>query len=109
MALVRPVISKNPDIQSDDEIAAAFPTKIKSIILNQLTNKINTKEVTSSKKRKNTSLLKQTDRFISHTDPIRHIKRGVQMLKKVKTYLIENEASLLEQIITLINHALAHT
>jgi hypothetical protein len=37
------------------------------------------------------------------------MERGVQMLEKVKTHLSENEASLLEQAITLINHALAHT
>jgi hypothetical protein len=49
------------------------------------------------------------DRFISHTDSIRHMERGVQILEKVKTYLSENEASLLEQAIILINHALAHT
>jgi hypothetical protein len=83
---------------------------MKSIILNQLTNRINTKEAANlSKKRKNTSPLKQTDRFISHTDLIRHIERGVQILKKAKTYLTENEASLLEQAIILINHTLAHT
>jgi hypothetical protein len=81
---------------------------MKSVILSQLTNRINTKEA-ASKKRKNTSPLKQTDRFISHTDPIKHMERGVQMLEKAKTHLSENEASLLEQAITLINHALAHT
>jgi hypothetical protein len=37
------------------------------------------------------------------------MKRGVQILEKTKTHLLENEASLLEQAITLINHALAHT
>jgi hypothetical protein len=37
------------------------------------------------------------------------MERGVQMLKEAKTHLTENEASLLEQAITLINHALAHT
>jgi hypothetical protein len=37
------------------------------------------------------------------------MERGVQMLEEVKTHLTENEASLLEQAITLINHALAHT
>jgi hypothetical protein len=37
------------------------------------------------------------------------MKKGVQMLEKAKTHLSENEASLLEQAITLINHALAHT
>jgi hypothetical protein len=109
MALVRLIISKNPDAQSDDEIAAASLTRMKSVILSQLTNRINTKEAASSKKRKNTSPLKQTDRFTSHTDPIRHMKRGVQMLEKTKTHLTENEASLLKQAITLINHALAHT
>jgi hypothetical protein len=49
------------------------------------------------------------DRFISHTDPIRHMKRGVQILEKAKIYLSENEVSLLEQAIILINHALTHT
>jgi hypothetical protein len=37
------------------------------------------------------------------------MERGVQMLEEVKTHLTENEASLLEQAITLINHALAYT
>jgi hypothetical protein len=83
---------------------------MKSIILNQLTDRINTKEAaSSSKKRKNTSPLKQMNKFTSHTDPIRHMERGVQILEKAKTHLSENEASLLEQAITLINHALAHT
>jgi hypothetical protein len=108
MALVRPV-TPNPDTQSDDEIAAASLTRMKSVILSQLTNRINTKEAASSKKRKNTFPLKQTDRFTSHTDPIRHMERGVQMLEEAKTHLSKNEASLLEQAITLINHALAHT
>jgi hypothetical protein len=75
-----------------------------------LIDKINIKEAaSSSKKRKNTSSLKQMNKFISHTDLIRHMKRGVQMLEKVKTYLSKNETSLLEQAIILINHALAHT
>jgi hypothetical protein len=33
----------------------------------------------------------------------------MQMLEEVKTYLAKNEASLLEQAILLIQHALAHT
>jgi hypothetical protein len=49
------------------------------------------------------------DKFISHTDLIRHMEKGVQMLEKAKTHLSENKASLLEQAITLINHALTHT
>jgi hypothetical protein len=109
MAFGRPV-TPNRDTQSKDEITAASPTRMKSVIFSQLTDRINTKEAaSSSKKRKNTSPLKQTDRFTSHTDLIRHMERGVQMLEEVKTYLLENEASLLEQAIILINHALAHT
>jgi hypothetical protein len=54
------------------------------------------------KKRKQTSLLKQSDRFIARTDPVRHMKRGIQMLEKAKTYLVKNEASLLEQAISLV-------
>jgi hypothetical protein len=109
MALVRPV-TLNRDTQSEDEITAASLTRMKSVIFSLLTDRINIKEAaSSSKKRKNTSSLKQTDRFTSHTDPIRHMKRGVQILEEAKTHLTENKASLLEQAITLINHALAHT
>jgi hypothetical protein len=108
MALVKSVIP-NRDTQLKDKITATSLTRMKSIILNQLIDRINTKKAINSKKRKNTSPLKQTDRFISHTDLIRYIKRGVQMLEKAKTHLIKNEVSLLEQAITLINHALAHT
>jgi hypothetical protein len=59
MTLVRLIISKNPDAQSDDEIATTSLTRIKNVILSQLTNKMNIKEAVSlSKKRKNTSPLK---------------------------------------------------
>jgi hypothetical protein len=37
------------------------------------------------------------------------MKRDMQMLKKAKTHLAKNEASLLKQTISLIQHALAHT
>ena len=37
------------------------------------------------------------------------MERGVQLLEEAKTHLAKNEASLLEQAITLIQHALAHT
>jgi hypothetical protein len=37
------------------------------------------------------------------------MKRGMQMLEKIKTHLAKNEASLLEQAISLIQYALAHT
>jgi hypothetical protein len=37
------------------------------------------------------------------------MERGMQMLKKIKTHLAKNEASLLEQAITLMQHTLAHT
>jgi hypothetical protein len=58
MALGRPVTPPNPDAQLENEIAAASP-RMKSVILSQLTDRINIKEAaSSSKKRKNTSLLK---------------------------------------------------
>jgi hypothetical protein len=37
------------------------------------------------------------------------MKRDMQMLEKVKTHLAKNEASLLEQAISLVQYALAHT
>jgi hypothetical protein len=37
------------------------------------------------------------------------MERGMQMLEKAKTHLAKNEASLLEQVISLVQHALAHT
>jgi hypothetical protein len=37
------------------------------------------------------------------------MKRDMQMLEEVKTHLAKNEASLLEQAISLVQHALAHT
>jgi hypothetical protein len=37
------------------------------------------------------------------------MKKGMQMLEEAKTHLAKNEASLLEQAITLVRHALAHT
>src|SRR5258707_10257060 len=108
MAFTRPRTPPNP--QSENEIAAASPTRKKSVILSQLINRINTEGAAClSKKRKNTFPLKQKDRFISHTDPIRHMERGVQMLEEAKTHLAKNEASLLEQAIILVQHALAHT
>jgi hypothetical protein len=37
------------------------------------------------------------------------MERDMQMLEEIKTHLAKNEASLLEQAILLIQHALAHT
>jgi hypothetical protein len=37
------------------------------------------------------------------------MERNMQMLEKVKTHLAKNEASLLEQALLLVQHALAHT
>jgi hypothetical protein len=37
------------------------------------------------------------------------MERGMQMLEEAKTHLAKNEASLLEQAILLVQHALAHT
>jgi DNA polymerase III alpha subunit len=61
------------------------------------------------KKRKQTFPLKQSDKFIARTDPVRYIKKGMQILEEAKTHLAKNKTSLLEQAISLIQHALAHT
>jgi uncharacterized membrane protein YccC len=37
------------------------------------------------------------------------MERDIQMLEKAKTHLAKNEASLLKQAISLVQHALAHT
>jgi hypothetical protein len=110
MALIRPV-TPQPDTQSEDEIAASVPTRPKkAFTFRQSISKTNTEETPyTGKKRKNTSPIKQTDRFTTHTDPIRHMERGVQMLEEAKAHLAKNEASLLEQAIILVQHALAHT
>jgi hypothetical protein len=107
MTIVRPE-TPQPDTQSEDEIAISAPTK--KFTFHQPISQSG-KETTPDivKKRKQTSPLKQSNRFIARTDPVRHIKRGMQMLKETKTYLAKNEAFLLKQAISLIQHALAHT
>jgi hypothetical protein len=107
MAIERPE-TPQPDTQSEDEIAVSAPTK--KFTFQQPISQTST-EVTLDivKKRKQTSPLKQSDRFIARTDPVRHMERGMQMLEEAKTHLAKNEASLLERAITLMQHALAHT
>jgi hypothetical protein len=107
MAIVRPEIPQ-PNTQSEDEIAVS--ASIKKFTFHQPISQSG-KKITPDivKKRKQTSPLKQSDRFIARTDLIRHMERDMQMLEKAKTHLTKNEASLLEQAITLIQHALAHT
>jgi hypothetical protein len=107
MTIVRPE-TPQPDTQSEDKIAISALTK--KFTFHQLISQSG-KEATLNivKKRKQTFPLKQSDRFIARTDLIRHIKRGMQMLKKAKTHLTKNKASLLEQAISLIQHALAYT
>src|SRR5258707_2325162 len=84
---------------SEDETADLPRTRTRSVTRSQLTNNINIEEITClGKKRK-----------LAHTNPIRQIEKGMQLLEEAKTHLAKNEASLLEQAITLINHALAHT
>jgi hypothetical protein len=89
------------DTQSKDEIAISAPTK--KFTFHQPISQAG-KEATPDiiKKRKQTSPLKQSDRFIARTDPVRHMKRGMQMLEKAKIYLAKNKASLLEQAISLV-------
>jgi hypothetical protein len=101
-------VTPQPDTQSEDEIAVSASTR--KFIFHQLISQTSTETTPDIvKKRKHTFLLKQSDRFIARTDLVRHMKRGIQMLEEAKTYLAKNEASLLEQAITLIRHALAHT
>jgi DNA polymerase III alpha subunit len=107
MAIVRPEIPQ-PDTQSEDEIAVSAPTK--KFTFHQPISQSGKEAIPDIvKKRKQTSPLKQSDRFIARTDPVRHMKRGMQMLEEAKTHLAKNEASLLEQAISLVQHALAHT
>jgi hypothetical protein len=107
MAIVRPE-TPQPDTQSEDEIAISAFTK--KFTFHQPISQSGKKAIPDIvKKRKQTSLLKQSDRFIARTDSVRHIERGMQMLEEAKTHLKKNKASLLEQAISLVQHALAHT
>jgi hypothetical protein len=100
IAIVR-LETPQPDTQSENEIAVSVPTK--KFTFHQPISQSG-KEATPDiiKKRKQTSPLKQSDRFIARTDPVRHMKRNMQMLEKIKTHLAKNEASLLEQAISLV-------
>jgi hypothetical protein len=100
MTIVRPK-TPQPNTQSEDEIAVSAP--IKKFTFHQPISQLG-KEATPDiiKKRKQTSLLKQSDRFITRTDPVRHMEKDMQILEKAKTHLTKNKASLLEQAISLI-------
>jgi hypothetical protein len=84
---------------SEDETADSPRTKTRSVTRSQSKNNTNTEEITCLGKKQK----------LAHTNPIRQIEKGMQLLEEAKTHLAKNEASLLEQAITLINHALAHT
>jgi hypothetical protein len=100
MAIERPE-TPQPDTQSENEIAVSAFTK--KFTFHRLISQTGTKTISDIvKKRKQTFLLKQSDRFIARTDLIRHIERDMQMLKKAKTHLAKNEAFLLEQAISLV-------
>jgi hypothetical protein len=100
MAIERLKIPQS-DTQSENEIAvSAF---IKKFTFYRPISQIGTEIIPDIvKKRKQTFLLKQSDRFIARTDLVRHMKRDMQMLEEAKTHLAKNEASLLEQAIILI-------
>jgi hypothetical protein len=90
-----------PDTQSENKIAISIFTK--KFTFYRLISQTGTEIISDIvKKRKQTFLLKQSDRFIARTDSIRHIEKNMQMLEKAKTYLAKNEVSLLEQAIILI-------
>jgi hypothetical protein len=107
MAIERPE-TPQPVTQLKDEIAVSAPTR-KFTFYRPISQISKETTLNTAKKRKQTSPLKQSDRFIARTDPVRHMKKGMQMLKKAKTHLAKNKASLLEQAISLVQHALAHT
>jgi hypothetical protein len=100
IAIERPE-TPQPVTQSEDKIAVSAPTK--KFTFHRLISQTSKKAILdTAKKRKHTSPLKQLDRFIARTDPVRHIKKDMQMLEKAKIHLIKNEASLLKQAILLI-------
>jgi hypothetical protein len=100
MAIERPEIPQL-NTQSEDEIAVS--ALIKKLTFYRPISQTGTEAIPDiAKKRKQTFPLKQSDRFIARTNPIRHMERGMQMLEKAKTHLAKNEASLLEQAILLV-------
>jgi hypothetical protein len=101
MAIERPE-TPQPVTQLENEIAVS--ASIKKFTFYRPISQISKKATLDiAKKRKHTSPLKQLDRFIARTDPIRHIKKGMQMLEKAKTYLAKNEASLLLLLLLFFN------
>jgi hypothetical protein len=100
MAIERQEIPQ-PVTQLENEIAVSAPTK--KFIFHRPISQISKKATLDiAKKRKQTFPLKQLNRFITRTDSVRYMKRDMQILKKTKTYLAKNKASLLEQTISLI-------
>jgi hypothetical protein len=53
----------------------------------------------TGKKRKNDSLLKQSERFTVYIDPIKNMERAIEMLSVSCDLITEKESSLLRQII----------
>jgi hypothetical protein len=100
MAIERPKIPQ-PVTQSKNKIAVSVPIR-KFTFYRPISQTSKKTTLNTAKKRKHTFLLKQSDRFIARTDPVRHMERGMQMLEEIKTYLAKNEASLLEQAILLV-------
>jgi hypothetical protein len=75
MAIVRPEIPQS-DTQSEDEIAISAPTK--KFTFYQLISQSGKETIPDIiKKRKQTFPLKQSDRFITRTDSVRHMKRDM--------------------------------
>ena len=72
MAIVRPE-TPQPDTQSEDEIAVSVPTK--KFTFHQPISQTGKEAVPDIvKKRKQTSPLKQSDRFMARTDPVKKQK-----------------------------------
>jgi hypothetical protein len=75
MAIVRPEIPQL-DTQSEDEIAVSAFTK-KFTFYQPISQSDKEAIPDIIKKRKQTSSLKQSDRFIIRTDPVRHMERDI--------------------------------
>ena len=62
-----------------------------------------------AKKWKNTSPLKQTERFTTSADPIKYLERAAEMLMEARDLLDEKNGETVAKAIKWINHAMNNT
>jgi len=106
LSLIRPETPRR-DTQSDDELNCS-PTGFKSTARSQLSAR-RPLQATGPKKRKNTSPLKQSERFISSVDPIKSLERAAEMLMEARDQMDEENGELVAKAITLVSHVLNNT